>query len=127
MKKALKIGLIIVGVIGVLYLVYIFFMMPSTENSPQDLAKDYFENIDQTDICDTHFNPDTKSFCTQFQDLFTDQDVVVESTEISGGNVVITIAIGDNSEEFVVTFIAEDVSGIKGIFNSKTYLIDTIE
>lgn len=126
MKKILKIALIVIAIAAVLYFVYIFLMMPNEKNSPESLARDYFENINASDLCETHFNPDTEVFCSDFQDLFVDQSVVVENTEVSGQYVIVTISIGENESDFSVTFISEDVPGIKGFFNGKTYLIDMI-
>jgi|GEM_PF-1932859 len=127
MKKIGKILLIIIGLGVVLYLFYLFVMMPTAANSPDTLAEDYFLNIKDSDVCETHFNPETVSYCETFKTLLEDEVFTINQIVKFGDEYKITITIDETSEEFIVSFISTEVSGIKGFFNSKTYLIDMIE
>ena len=100
--------------------------MPDEHNDPANLARDYFENIERSDICETHFNPETISVCESLQTDFDGEEIVIDSITKLGESIIVTISIGDNDDIFIVTFIDEDVSGVKGFFNKKTYLIDLI-
>ena len=127
MKKFLRLLLILIvlGIIG--YLVFIFIVMPSTNNSQTALAESYFINIGEDDLCETHFNPETITYCTTFQDLLKSETMIIESAVKSGEIVNVTITIGSTHEVFKVTFIEIPVTGVKGFFNNTYYEIDMIE
>ncbi len=127
MKKFLRLLLIIivVGIIG--YLTFIFIVMPSANNSQTALAESYFINIGEDNLCETHFNDETISYCTTFQNLLKSETIIIDSVVKSGEIVNVTITIGSTSEVFEVTFIATTVTGVKGFFNKTYYKIDMIE
>lgn len=127
MKKIGKIFLIIVVISAVLYAVYMFVILPKGFTNKEVLARSFFDNIATEDLCDTHFNPETDSFCTTFQDLLKTQTIVVGTVTSFGDEVTVGILVGGNTEEFTMTFIKESNSGPNSIFNKFYYKIDTIE
>ena len=126
MSKLLKIGGIIIAVLAVVYLFFIVFVSPSTENDPETVAAYFFDNIAEDDICTASFNPETVSFCEAFQTSLESETFTYDLTT-SGTRIIATITIDSNEDTFTMTFIEEDNTGIGGFFHSTNYYIDTIE
>ena len=129
MSKMLKlIGIIaFIGALG--YVFFLFFVSPGVENDKVTLTKDFMDNISDTTICDTHFNPETKSICTTFRDTFKDE-TDLEYSLVTVGDVVritFTDAVTENEIDFEFTFLEETNTGISGFFHSTNYKIDLIE
>lgn len=127
MKKLGKRLLIVLIIAGVLYGAYMLFVMPAGYTDRGQLASDFFTNMNDADACETYFGTETRSYCSSFVDLFSGETVTVKRTVNSGNNIIATIAVGSTEEEFVVSFVSEEVTGIKRFFNSSYYYIDIIE
>jgi hypothetical protein len=126
MAKLGKIFFIIVVIGVVLYVVYLFGMMPSDNNNPVTLTTSFLDNITDDGVCESHFNPNTVSLCETFQTTlgttsFTHSEVG------SGDEVVVTITIGSNEDTFTFSFIEEENTSLNRFLNPTTYLIDIIE
>lgn len=127
MKKFGK-RLIVVAVIGgLLYLGYLLFVMPSGYTERDQLAEDFFLNMNAADACDTYFNPETVSHCASFVTLFDGETLTVEDTVPTSRTVIVTVDVGGNTASFEVSFVEEEVGGIKGFFNPVYYKIDIIQ
>ena len=126
MKKVgrLLIIIIVLGAIG--YGFYMIFVMPKGFVNKEDLAQSYFENISSSTLCEKHYSPETLSNCEEVKQSFSGETITVSNVSSFGDTVTVTITLGDNDETFDVTFIKEDNSGIKAIFNKAYYFIDTI-
>lgn len=127
MKKFGKRLLILIILGGLLYGGYYFFVRPTGYTSQVELAQTFFTELDRTDACEMYFNPETESFCTTFQTLFEGETYAVDSVTESASGVTVTISDGGSTASFDVTFIAEPVTGLRGVFHNQYYLIDTIE
>ena len=127
MKKLGKRLLIVVIIVGVLYGAYMLFVMPAGYTDKDQLATDFFTNINDANACDTYFSSETASYCESFTALFEGETVGVSRTVTSGSTIIATVTVGTNSEEFTVSFITKEVTGMKSFFNKEYYYIDIIE
>lgn len=129
MSKILKfIGIIAaIGVVG--YFFFLFIVSPSFDNDRVSLTKDFIDNIENTDICDTHFNPETKTVCTTFKTFLTSNSDLTYSLVTVGELVRVTFTDSVTTTEvvFEFTFIEESNTGLTGFFHSSIYRIDLIE
>lgn len=127
MKKLGKRLLIVAIIGGLLYLGYLFFVMPSGYTDRAQLTEDFFTNMNASDACDTYFNPETTSHCASFVALFEGETLTVEDTVPTSRTVTVTVDVGGNTASFEVSFVEEEVTGIKGFFNPVYYKIDIIQ
>lgn len=117
--------LLILG--GLLYGGYYFLIRPTGFTSQEELTTAFFENMNSNDACDTYFNPETKTFCATFVTLFDGEEIAVDSVLETANGVTVTISNDGTTATFEVTFIAESVEGVRGVFHNRYYLIDTIK
>jgi hypothetical protein len=119
--------LFIIVIIGVvLYVVYLFGVMPSENNSPVTLTTSFLDNITDDGVCESHFNPNTLSLCETFQTTMG-STTFTHSEVASGEEVVATITVGTNEETFTFSFIEEENTSLNRFFNPTIYFIDIIE
>lgn len=117
--------ILVLGAIG--YGFYMIFVMPKGFVNKENLAQSYFENISSSRLCEEYYNPETLSNCETIKAQFSGETLIVSNISSFGDTVTITLTIGESDETFDVTFIEEENSGLKGIFNKKYYYIDIIE
>jgi len=129
MSKLVKLIGIIAAIGAVGYLFFVFIISPDFDNDQVSLTKDFIENIDDSDICDTHFNPETKTICTTFQTFLKSNTDLTYSLVTVGSLVRITFTDPETlvELEYEFTFVEEANSGIKAFFHPNVYKIDLIE
>ncbi len=127
MSKFLKIlGVIVfIGALG--YAFVLFFVNPSTNNDKVTLTRSFYDNISEENLCETHFNPETVDYCVTYQSILEGETYEISDIVSLGDDLIVTITMGSTSDDFHVTFIEEDNTGIKGFFHKINYYIDTIE
>lgn len=126
MKKLLKRVLIIVGIIGILYLAYMFLVMPNGFISQQAVVASFVNNIEETNVCDEHFNTETTTLCETLQTEFEGKAVEFKSGQVNSSGMNITLLVDETEIEFEVTFTPYEPSGLRKFLNDEYYLIDTI-
>ncbi len=124
MKKFGKRVLIFVGIIGVLYAVYMLMVMPGGYVDKNDLVNGYVDNLNSSDVCLDHFNEETQGHCAAMTELLKDHTVVVTSTVTSGDTLIVYLTVDGSEVDFVVSFVEVEVTGIKSVFNKTYILID---
>lgn len=124
MKKFGKRLLIFIGFLGVLYVCYMVFMMPSGFVNKTDVVNSYITNLSTADVCEKHFNEETQAHCESMTGQLKDHVVVVSSIAASGDNLILTITVDGTIMVFEVSFVAVEVTGVKGFFNKTYYYID---
>ncbi len=129
MSKVLRLFGIIAAVGAIGYVFFLFVVSPDFNNDRVTLTKDFIENIEAADICDTHFNPETKTVCTNFQDLIKGNNNLTYTLVTVGDKARITFTDSQTENEVVYefTFTEEPNTGLSGFFHSTVYQIDLIE
>ena len=117
--------IIILGALG--YGFYMLFVMPKGFVKKEDILTSFISNVGQANVCEEHYNPETYSNCEAIVAGLTGESVAITDLSAFGSEVTMTLTIGDTDEDFTVTFIEEEVTGLSGFFNSKYYYIDIIE
>lgn len=126
LKKLKKLLIIVVVIAGVGYVSFLVFVNPAGFVDKEELINSYFDNIKSDDLCDNHFNPETKDFCISFTNLMDSRVIEVIDLTINGDNYVVTISIDGTEGEFDITFIEIEVTGLKSFLNKTYYKIDLI-
>ena len=124
MKKFGKRLLIVIGFLGVLYVAYMVFMMPSGFVNKTDVVNSYISNLSSADVCEQHFNEETQDHCASMTGQLKDHVVVVTSIAASGDNLILTITVDGTVMVFEVSFVVVEVTGLKSFFNKTYYYID---
>lgn len=127
MKRLGKRILILIVLGGVLYGGYFFLVRPTGFTSQEELASTFFEDMNSSNACETNFHPETISFCATFVTLFAGEQVVIDSVTKTAEGVTVVVSNNGTIASFDVTFIAETVDGVRGVFHSRYYLIDIIQ
>ncbi|MCF7925932.1 MAG: hypothetical protein K9L26_05295 [Candidatus Izimaplasma sp.] len=129
LKKLLKRLIIFLAIIGATYGVYTYLSTPDGFVSKEELVTSYFTHLDDPNVCDTHFNAETKEVCSVVQTTLSDQTIeivsVVDHSTADYSEVILQIE--DHEETFLVQFKIVEETGLKGYFNARYYLIDTIQ
>jgi hypothetical protein len=127
MKRLRRRLLIVLILGGILYGGYFFLIRPTGFTSQEELASTFFEQMNTSDACETYFNPETESFCATFITLFDGEQLVVESTTETADGVTVVVSHNGTTATFEVTYIEESITGLRGVFHNRYYLIDTIQ
>lgn len=127
MKKLLKRVLIVVGVIALLYFVYLFFIMPNGFVNEEAVVTSFIENIESSDVCQTHFIEETSSICEAFITSVEEESLVIESMTKTSSGMSVVIKVTDEVDlDFDFTFKTYEPSGLRKFFNGEYYLIETM-
>jgi hypothetical protein len=126
MKKLAKRLGIVVLVLGVLYLVYLLFIMPNGFTDREDLATSFIENLADDNACEDYFNSETISICETFQTSLEGHTVEVTNTSMVQGVMDVTLLVDDAEVHFDFYFESYAPSGLRGVLTDEYYLIDSI-
>lgn len=126
LKKLKKLLIIVVVIGGIGYVSFLVFVNPAGFVDKEELINSYFDNIQSDDLCDDHFNPETKDFCVSFTNLLSSREIEVIDLTKNGDDYIITITIDGTEGEFDITFIEIEVAGLKSFLNKTYYKIDLI-
>lgn len=128
MSKILKVigVLVIIGILG--YGFMIFFVSPDYDNDKIELTNSFLSKINETDVCETHFNPETISICSSFKEnISTETGLTFEVVSSTSGTIV-TFKNSNNEElQYEFTFTEEANTGVSGLFHKTNYRIDLIK
>jgi len=105
MKKNLKRLGILGLVVGVLYIGYLFFIMPNGFTTQEGVVASFITNIDSSSACEEHFNKETTDLCEVLQENLDGTDVVFKSGRKTSDGMDIVLTIGENDIDFTVTFL----------------------
>ena len=126
LKKLRKLLIIFVVLGGLGYIAFLVFVNPSGFTDKEELVNSYFDNIQSSDVCDEHFNPETVDFCTSFKTLLDGRTLEITDLSKNGDQYELTILIDSVETEFIVSFIEIPVTGLKSFMNGTYYKIDFI-
>ncbi|MEC9485800.1 MAG: hypothetical protein UMR38_08055 [Candidatus Izemoplasma sp.] len=129
LKKIIKRVFILLIIGGALYGFYAYASTPAGFISKDTLVESYFTSLDETTVCDRHFNEETQTVCDVIKAELENETITVsEIVDISGSDAVeVTLASDGHSETFIVSFKTVNESGIKGLIHDQYYIIDTIQ
>ena len=127
MKKLLII-VIIIGILGGSgYFGYTYLSTPSGFTTKEEVIQSFFENLNDPDVCQTHYDTFTAENCAHIVSLLKDDTVVVTNTSVIGGDMNLSVRINGNPGTFVVNFVTEPETGMKARFNPEYYKIYYME
>ncbi len=127
MKKLGKRFLILLGIIGLGYLVFTFFIKANGYEDQGILTKAFMDNIDDSKSCETYFDQSLVEVCDTFRAGLTDMDYEIVGYKKITGTVEVEIWVDSTEETFVFTFVVYKPSGLRSIFTDKYYLIETVK
>ena len=85
-KRMAKRLLIIGSIVGVFYVSYLILLKPNGFTTSGDVTKSFIANLEQTSVCEDHFNAETSSICDTIVDSLEGSDVEFVEARIYSNN-----------------------------------------